>query len=529
MTMTMMDSLDWPLKNEATGKPATTGTNHAVLLAALEPAAVEQPEKVEGLRQQIQNCSGRRWRQGYVQIYQAFVEIQAQASPAVVKAMCKAGLEEAEKQFVFRSEDDSTVSLTEAFEKTYPPLSTLTYRGKQPVEEKRFQLASPHGTDDNPLWVAGRDAVAQLEAWENYGCMEPSAAAHAREVCLAEDASVYVQDTTFCLLGLTSEMGPVRSLLKLPGAHVLGVARGGTKLEKLVDWIEVNGATRAMLQVPEGGADLLGQAPAIAEWIVQTAPANRRLAISPLAYLDGEACTRVSVAMDKIVTTVMEKRKNVSLVYLTSPATCYTIPKEAALDAKKRYEERNLFSVSNVLAMASFGHLFRPANTWKQLEENPNSSVVFNGVYSLQGPNYCLAKTMQQWRCILANSEGVRVCAPHAPGTRTVSVTHNEDFAAALEGMQYFPPHLAFDVKPCSSLLAAIILSQLHQKESPKLNHPLELFFDGSVHGGSWRCPYAAESLGVCAYAMGKLDPSRWCPADALAPKPEPPAERNTS
>lgn len=545
--------LDWPVRRA--GKPVTTATNQAILTACVEAALAELPDHVEVFRTQLKVC--QNWRQEYPRIFQTVTEIMAAASPGTVVQMCRAGLEKALSTFVLRSSTssdhpngaDSSLSLqqllmmgpTEQQQQQHELLKTLTYRGNSEQTKQQQQptvlypLASPHGTDDDPLWVTGTGAVAQLEAWKAYGCLEPSAAAHARAVCLAPDASVYARDRTFCLLGVTSEMGPAKSLLKLPGARVLGVARGGRKLEELAAWCRAHGAPAATLQVPEGGANLLEQPLAIAEWILAAAPPHQPLVLLPLVYVDGEANVRATVAMDFIVSYVLSRRKSgdVSLAYLTSPSTVYTIPKEAALDAKARYEQDqqqagSWFSMNKLLQMASFGYWLAPANTWAQTDddddddENDNKPVIFNGVFQLQGPNYCLAKTMQQWRCIVAHADGIRVAAPHAPGTRTWSVVHSPEAATALEGIQYFPPLLTFDVQPSSSLLAAIVLHQLHPAtDPPQCRHPLELFWDGAVHGGGWRCPYSYDSILVVTYLLGKtVAPKGWCPEGALAPKP---------
>lgn len=211
----------------------------------------------------------------------------------------------------------------------------------------------------------------------------------------------------------------------------------------------------------------------------------------------------------------------VSLVYLTSPTTIYTIPKEAALDAQGRYLAQDW--KNQMLSVVSLGQWLQPANTWKQIDES-DTPIVFNGAYNLQGPNYLLAKLMQQWRCMVAAADGVPVHAPHAPGTRTDSVRHNPQAAVALEGLQYIPPLLTFDVGPCSSLMTAIMLHQLAVSRDttaakPAPRHPMELFWDGAVHGGGWRCPYTSESIVAWTFLLGKTwaEPG-WCPPAALAP-----------
>ena len=134
---------------------------------------------------------------------------------------------------------------------------------------------------------------------------------------------------------------------------------------------------------------------------------------------------------------------------------------------------------------------------------------------------------MQMWRCMVARyHQGIRVAAPHAPGTRTWSVMHSPEAAAAVEGIQYIPPLLTFDVQPSSSLMTAIVLHQLHEnnvndESNRQEQHPLELFWDGAVHGGGWRCPYSYDSILVWTYMLGKMVASRgWCPEGALAPRP---------
>lgn len=306
----------------------------------------------------------------------------------------------------------------------------------------------------------------------------------------------------------------------------MGVARGGSKLQQLVDWFESNGPKGTTLQTPQGGADLLQQVPEIARWIVATAPKDRQLVLVPLAYMDGEACVRVTVAMDTIVTHVMEHRKDVSLAYLVSPATVYPIPREAAQDAEQRYVNEG-FTLARAASFASLGMWAKPTNVWNE-EKSVNSLAIYNGLVHLQGPNYALAKTMQQWRCMTAHASGYRVVAPHAPPTRTYSVVHSAAAATALEGLNRFPPNLAFDVFPCSSLMTAILLDKLKQHEEEKsvlINHPLELFWDGSVHGGCWRCPYSTDSCGALGYILGRtICQQGSSPEASMAPRP-----RNTS
>jgi hypothetical protein len=161
------------------------------------------------------------------------------------------------------------------------------------------------------------------------------------------------------------------------------------------------------------------------------------------------------------------------------------------------------------------------------LDEPP---ILLNAILALQGPNYCLAKMLQQWRCIVSRAQGIVVSAPHAPPTRTRCVTHNAVAATALLDQAYVCPLVAFDATVTSSLMTSILLAHLQDppillvSPSSNSNHDpapsghrlLELFWDGAVHGGIWRCPVTMASIGAPTYLLGRLVPRRY-PAASLA------------
>jgi hypothetical protein len=63
-------------------------------------------------------------------------------------------------------------------------------------------------------------------------------------------------------------MGPAYrySLLRIPEAHVMEVARSEKKVAKLVQWLEQEGAETTTLQTLQ--ADILKETPRIATWII---------------------------------------------------------------------------------------------------------------------------------------------------------------------------------------------------------------------------------------------------------------------
>jgi hypothetical protein len=164
-----------------------------------------------------------------------------------------------------------------------------------------------------------------------------------------------------------------------------------------------------------------------------------------------------------------------------------------------------------------------------QIDPNNHDYCILNGIVSSQGPNYVLAKTIQQWRCMITQyrDHHHQVSAPFAPATRTASMVQYDTVANALEGMHHFAPMLAFDVAPASTLMTAILLAhlQLLNRSLPDYDEsPFSMFWDGAVHGGVWTCPYTLDSISLINYALGKftyLYQKGYIPPGALPPKSE--------
>ena len=72
-----------------------------------------------------------------------------------------------------------------------------------------------------------------------------------------------------------------------------------------------------------------------------------------------------------------------------------------------------------------------------------------------QGPNYALAKRLQQWRAIWARSIGYRVSLNIAPSTTTASVVKNPALAAGFAGASAFGIEV-FEPETTNALMAAL-------------------------------------------------------------------------
>uniref|UniRef100_A0A7S0HG81 Uncharacterized protein n=1 Tax=Hanusia phi TaxID=3032 RepID=A0A7S0HG81_9CRYP len=223
-------------------------------------------------------------------------------------------------------------------------------------------------------------------------------------------------------------------------------------------------------------------------------------------YLDGEAHVRASVAMDLIVTGLVEeakkKGKKVSVAYLGSPSTCVAVPKEcydASLQAQQEapFWQKMLFLKPKVVEKVT-------ADTGETIHFN-------NGLVVLQGPNYALAKTLQMWRAMLLREEEKIVVSTNiAPASRTLSVTHNSFLSTFLDGQGHFKPLLTFEAATASEVLALLLLHDIFSSlssthPSKPLANPLLLFSKKSIHGGLWRMPWQAESIGTPTFVLGKV------------------------
>lgn len=276
------------------------------------------------------------------------------------------------------------------------------------------------------------------------------------------------------------------------------------------------------------GADLIRHAPELARWIAGLCP-EKKLVICNLAYLDGEKNVLAGVGMDLIIDYVCQKRQYTAISYIISPATVHVVTEEAAMDAKRRYDS------------APFWHslcMVQASNTWR--EKTVSGLRVLNGLSSLQGPNYALTKTAQQWRAMVSYfsiPDGNKhiVSANHGPPTRSESMVGHKTIAIALEGMQNFEPNVAFDVSCSKTLLTALMLYDINFDESTAnpmspektVQHPMCLFNENSAHGGSWRCPYLQDSIGTASFITGKVKKTcesragNKCPEGSLGPRPD--------
>mmetsp|Transcript_3247 Transcript_3247/g.4436 ORF Transcript_3247/g.4436 Transcript_3247/m.4436 type:complete len:537 (+) Transcript_3247:120-1730(+) len=523
----MMVGIHWPV-DPVTGKVSTTKTGKKVWIAALRPLAKEQEgggrkdgfnseelqQRAQMLIQKIESMPDKNWRHGYSSIVYEISVLMGYASGDVALSMARSGIDELYNLMDFGNESGCSIS-------------TSVVEGKGSMEYKRFRMGAPRGKNGeipSQLYLSGQLMKDQLNSWASYGCIERDTAEHVSQICDIEDVSSLVEGKVFVLLGATSELGPYRSLAEM-GATIACVARKGQKMKNLIDEARTLPCTLLLpvksTNLPEhveegisdegesgvaniAGADLITDSKEIADWVSSLYP-DRRLVIVSLAYLDGEKHVRASLGMDLICKTVCERRRDTALAFIVSPATAHAISEDAYVDRLSRLSSTPFWHK----ALTFSGLALQPQMSWTLFKEPPKLHIL-NGLANLQGPNYALAKTFQQWRAMVARTDGYLVSANHGPSTRTVSMTAHSQVSHALEGMQVFEPLIAFDTLPAKTLMTCLLLWDLSRVESKanadvSLDHPMELFIENSVHGGIWRCPYSMDSIGALSFLIGKL------------------------
>ena len=126
-----------------------------------------------------------------------------------------------------------------------------------------------------------------------------------------------------------------------------------------------------------------------------------------------------------------------------------------------------------------------------------------------QGPNYALAKRLQQWRALVARAAGQVASINVAPSTTTASVLSNPALAAGFRGAKAFDIEV-FEPDTTNALMAAMWVHDLRNPQGAAcpavaLAHPLQLLSEGANHGGLWRVPYLPRSVLPFAALLGMM------------------------
>jgi hypothetical protein len=464
------------------GRRSTAALGRAVVADALRPV---DPAGALAAEQET------NWRAGYLVHFRRLVEAGL-TSPEAALRIAGAGLDAVHTRMRVAGPTGERELAPWRTEPAARPLTTVQVPGDGAAET---ELSLPYrGTR-----LRGDDLRRRLDAWVADGVVEPSCA---EAVGLVGDNPDWLRlkGRTVVVLGAGAEMGPLTALLRW-GARVAGVDLPRPELWQRVLGIARRGAGTLLVPSadptagarPDGlGVDLVGEVPAVAEWVTALPDAP---VLGNYVYADGAANVRVSVAVDALTVRLREARPDLALGFLATPTDVFAVPAEAVAHSAHSYASRSRAGrvLGRPLRTLSAGRLLRRAYV-------PGSDPGINdSLVAQQGPNYALAKRLQRWRATVARAEGATVSMNVAPPTRTRSVVKNRALAAAYAGAHRFGVEV-FEPATANVLMAALLVHDLHTAGGPRHEHPWQDEAYAAVHGGLWRTAYAPRSaLGLAA------------------------------
>ena len=331
MSEPIIKGIQWPeITNKKTKKLSRSSTGTATkILSAAYSAANKHAEASK-----LQNVGGGKWRFGYQKFFIQVTEMIANSNEKETLAIAEAVLNEAKNNFEFYR-NGMGVNLNTIDSVATNDFSTGMITGMN-NDQPRSSVEVPY----NKQTYNAKDGSIQklLDTFVQYGDMEQSASDAINSLLNSKNTKQYedLSDLHICLIGATSEMGPMEFLLD-HGATVIALARPGEKKWKkliarakrsrgrlIFPTIKNNGDEDSLAKA--AGADALAQTPEIGNWLGSLFP-GKKIFIYSLIYLDGEKYVRASMAMDVIVdmATSIRGADKVGLLYIATPSAAHVV------------------------------------------------------------------------------------------------------------------------------------------------------------------------------------------------------------
>lgn len=485
-----LEGLQFP-QHSNTQQPSSSKAGQSILAEALSTVNHQASLKV---------INEKNWRKNYPVHFKALVEngIINHENPI---SIARQGLEKAHQIFEFYR-DGQKNALNDIMALASAQLHTIKLKGESEAPPEWY---IPYKGQK----LQGHSLLKQIFRWEENGIIESSHADALRTV-IDHPEWFDLSDRTLALFGAASEAGPLTWLAKwkaniialdLPNPQVwekiLTIIKNGNATLIAPSLEKITSDTSSGLLKDKLGVNLLTHTPEIAKWLVQQ---DQQLDLAAIAYLDGEKHVRVSMAMDSIMQYVSKYKPDSSLMFMCTPTDVYAVPREVVEASESKFNARSnaekLFSKG--IKTLSFEHFFQKGLHTLTPSKEGQAYGIADCLVVEQGPNYALAKRIQQWRATLARDQGQRVSINIAPSTTTLSVTKNPLLKAAFNGASLFGVE-AFNPETTNALMAALWIHDLRNPESianpeREMNHPLELMMEGANHGGLWRVSYLART-----------------------------------
>ncbi|MCH7334585.1 hypothetical protein [Acinetobacter modestus] len=487
------DGIQFPIQS---GKksPSTTHTAKQILKSALQSV---------NSRYAAQLTSEKNWRKNYPFYFHELVKVGIESVDHPAR-IAQQGLETAKSLFNFnRAEQSHTLT------------SAIANIKDQPFES--FILKGTGSSTIEPWFIPyhgkklqGEALLQQIDLWEQQQIIEPS---HAKALRILNQHPEWfdLSKRTMVLFGAGSEAGPLSWLAKWR-ANIVAIDLPHPAIwDKITKVIEKGNATLIAPQMKVAdkqqlGANLLTQTPEIANWLNTF---SETLDLAGIAYLDGEKHVRVSIAMISIMEQVSQHKPDSSIMFMLTPTDIYAIPKAVVQSIQDKIKQRPIVEklLTKSIHNISLNNFFKP--NLKQLIQSDNGQQygISDCMVIEQGPNYALAKRLQQWFAISTRARGQKTVINIAPSTTTHSVVKNPILKAAFSGADLFKVE-TFNPETTNAIMAALWIHDLNNPESAtnpdkKLDHPLELIMENANHGGLWHVPYLARTALPFAAAYG--------------------------
>ena len=487
------DGIQFPLQS---GKksPSTTHTAKQILKSALQSVDSRYATKL---------ASEKNWRKNYPFYFHELVKVGIESVDHPAR-IAQQGLETAKSLFNFnRAEQSHTLTSAMANIKDQPFESfILKGTGSSTIEPWFIPY---HGKK-----LQGEALLQQIELWEQQQVIEPS---HAKALRLLNQHPEWfdLSKRTMVLFGAGSEAGPLSWLAKWR-ANIVAIDLPHPAIwEKITKVIEKGNATLIAPQMKvadkqQFGANLLTQTPEIANWLNTF---SETLDLAGIAYLDGEKHVRVSIAMISIMEQVSQHKPDSSIMFMLTPTDIYAIPKAVVHSIQDKIKQRPIVEklLTKSIHNISLSNFFKPNLKHLIQSDNGQQYGISDCMVIEQGPNYALAKRLQQWFAISTRARGQKTVINIAPSTTTHSVVKNPILKAAFSGADLFKVE-TFNPETTNAIMAALWIHDLNNPESAtnpdkQLDHPLELIMENANHGGLWHVPYLARTALPFAAAYG--------------------------
>lgn len=445
------------------------------------------------------------WRRRYPRHLIELNRVAAADGPLAV-AMARAALDEAWRQFEF-VRADRTLPLADAMRTE----AAIAGAGFATVERRGSGAAAPRPW--TLPWrgreLQGNEARDVIEGWRERGLCEPG---HADALLRTIDHPEWLDlsDRTLVLMGAGSEAGPLRWLAHWRARIVAVDLPRRDTWQRIVRTVDEGNAT---LRAPvldaasdwkHAGADLLTDTPELAAWLAEVL-SDPVLDLGAIAYLDGERHVRVSIAMDAVAHAVSAAKPGCSRMFMATPTDAFVVPAALAREAMHRWAERDLVAKAAGMPLRALtgGRWLRPHVRELIPCRQPRGEQrgVVDALVVEQGPNYALAKRLQQWRATVARADGQRVAFNVAPSTATQSVVKNAALKAGFDGAHHFGIEV-FEPATTNAIMAALWVHDLRHAP-PAFDHPLDALTHQAHHGGLWRMGYLPRSALPLAALLG--------------------------